>query len=98
MSTQEHGMRRTLTVAIDVGGTFTDVTLVDRETGESWKAKTATTPPDFEKGFIRAQIYSLADMREFASEAAVKAAGRMRTEGRDYVMQEGDICHFLTNR
>ena len=43
---------RVLTVAIDVGGTFTDVTLVDRETGESWKAKTATTPPDFERGFI----------------------------------------------
>ncbi|MDN2566921.1 hydantoinase/oxoprolinase family protein [Aquibium sp. A9E412] len=44
--------RRTLTVAIDVGGTFTDVTLVDRESGESWKAKTATTPPDFERGFM----------------------------------------------
>lgn len=48
-STADH---RTLTVAIDVGGTFTDVTLVDRVTGASWKAKTATTPPNFERGFI----------------------------------------------
>lgn len=39
-------------VAVDVGGTFTDVTLQNRKTGETWTAKTATTPPDFEKGFI----------------------------------------------
>jgi len=51
-SREAEGARRSLTVAIDVGGTFTDVTLVDRETGESWKAKTATTPPDFETGFV----------------------------------------------
>lgn len=43
---------KSLIVAIDVGGTFTDVTLQDRRTGESWTAKTATTPPDFERGFI----------------------------------------------
>lgn len=43
---------KTLIVAVDVGGTFTDVTLQNRKTGRTWTAKTATTPPDFEKGFI----------------------------------------------
>lgn len=65
--------RRILTVAIDVGGTFTDVTLVDRETGESWKAKTATTPPDFETGFIEGirKVLAVAgrDPREIAQVA-----------------------------
>lgn len=66
---------RTLTVAIDVGGTFTDVTLVDRETGESWKAKTATTPPDFEKGFIEGIRKVLAVARREPGEIAQVAHG-----------------------
>lgn len=52
---------------------------------------------DFEKGFIRAEIYNFADLMEFKNEAAIKAAGRMRSEGKTYVMQEGDIAHFLFN-
>ena len=52
---------------------------------------------DFEKGFIRAQIYSLADLEELGSEAAIKAAGRLRVEGKEYVMRDGDIVHFLFN-
>jgi hypothetical protein len=52
---------------------------------------------DFEKGFIRAQVYSLADLEQYGSEAAIKFAGRMRTEGRDYVVADGDIMHFLFN-
>lgn len=43
---------RTLTVSVDVGGTFTDVALVDGLTGQTWNAKTPTTPPEFEIGFI----------------------------------------------
>ncbi len=50
---------------------------------------------DFEKNFIRAEVYSVDDLDEFGSEAAIKAAGRMRTEGRDYALAEGDVCHFL---
>lgn len=53
---------------------------------------------DFEKGFIRAEVYSVEDLVEYATEPAIKSAGKMRVEGRDYVMQEGDICHFLVNR
>ncbi len=50
---------------------------------------------DFEKKFIRAEIYSVQDLIDYESEAAIKSAGKLRTEGRSYVMQEGDICHFL---
>jgi ribosome-binding ATPase len=52
---------------------------------------------DFEKGFIRAQVYSLADLEQLGSEAGIKAAGKLRMEGKDYVVQDGDIMHFLFN-
>ena len=52
---------------------------------------------DFEKGFIRAQVYSLADLEQHGSEAAIKAAGKLRIEGKEYVVQDGDIMHFLFN-
>jgi len=52
---------------------------------------------DFEKGFIRAQVYSVADLDELGSEAAIKGAGRLRMEGKDYVVQDGDVMHFLFN-
>ncbi|MDG1500162.1 MAG: redox-regulated ATPase YchF [Planctomycetota bacterium] len=53
---------------------------------------------DFEAGFIRAECYSVDDLEELKTEAAIRAAGRLRVEGRDYVMQEGDIVHFLFNK
>jgi ribosome-binding ATPase len=52
---------------------------------------------DFEKGFIRAQVYSLEDLEKHGSEAAIKAAGKLRMEGKEYVVQDGDIMHFLFN-
>jgi GTP-binding protein YchF len=52
---------------------------------------------DFEKGFIRAEIYNFRDLLEHKTEAAIKAAGKMRSEGKTYIMQEGDIAHFLFN-
>ncbi len=52
---------------------------------------------DFEKGFIRAQIYSVEDLVQFHSEKAIREAGKLRVEGKTYVMQDGDICHFLFN-
>ena len=50
---------------------------------------------DFEKGFIRAEVFNVADLEEYGSESAIKAAGKLRIEGRDYVMQEGDVAFFL---
>jgi GTP-binding protein YchF len=52
---------------------------------------------DFEKGFIRAEIYSVADLEKFKNEKAIKEAGKMRVEGKDYVMHDADVCHFLFN-
>jgi GTP-binding protein YchF len=52
---------------------------------------------DFEKGFIRAQVYTLDDLEKYGSEAAIKAAGKLRMEGKEYVVQDGDIMHFLFN-
>jgi hypothetical protein len=53
---------------------------------------------DFEKGFVRAEVYSVQDLLTLSSEAAIKTAGKLRVEGKDYVMREGDVCHFLVNR
>ena len=52
---------------------------------------------DFEKGFIRAEIMSYEDLIECGSELKVKEAGKTRLEGKDYLMQDGDICHFRFN-
>ncbi|MSR18530.1 MAG: redox-regulated ATPase YchF [Phycisphaerales bacterium] len=52
---------------------------------------------DFERGFIRAEIYSVSDLAELGSEKAIREAGRMRVEGKQYVMRDGDVTHFLFN-
>lgn len=52
---------------------------------------------DFEKGFIRAEVIKYEDFVELKSEAACRAAGKLGTEGKDYVVQDGDIMHFLFN-
>lgn len=52
---------------------------------------------DFERGFIRAEVYTLADLEEHQTEKAIRAAGKLRVEGKSYIMQDGDICHFLFN-
>lgn len=52
---------------------------------------------DFEKGFIRAEIYSIEDLETYKNEKDIRSAGKLRVEGKAYVMQDGDICHFLFN-
>lgn len=52
---------------------------------------------DFEKGFIRAEVYNLEDLVKFKTEAAIKDAGKLRVEGKDYIVQDGDIMHFRFN-
>ena len=52
---------------------------------------------DFERGFIKAEVMSYDDIKIHGSELAVKEAGKLRLEGKDYVMEDGDICHFRFN-
>ena len=52
---------------------------------------------DFQRGFIRAEVMSYNDLIECGSETKVKEAGKMRLEGKEYEMQDGDICHFRFN-
>ena len=52
---------------------------------------------DFEKGFIKAEVIAYEDLVEAGSEAKVKENGKFRLEGKDYIMQDGDICHFRFN-
>ena len=52
---------------------------------------------DFQKGFIKAEVMSYDDLEALGSEKAVQEAGKLRLEGKDYVMQDGDICYFRFN-
>lgn len=52
---------------------------------------------DFEKGFIRAEVMSYDDLKNCGSELKVREAGKMRLEGKEYLMKDGDICHFRFN-
>lgn len=52
---------------------------------------------DFERGFIRAEVYTLDDLETFKTEAAIRQNGKLRVEGKNYVVKDGDICHFLFN-
>ncbi|MBI4057461.1 MAG: redox-regulated ATPase YchF [Elusimicrobia bacterium] len=64
-----------------------------------WKAPQAAgvIHTDFEKGFIRAEVYSFSDIDRLASELAVREKGLMRSEGKEYVMKDGDVCNFKFN-
>lgn len=52
---------------------------------------------DFEKGFIKAEVMSFNDLRDYGTELKVKENGRLRLEGKDYLVQDGDICYFRFN-
>ncbi|MDD2392333.1 MAG: redox-regulated ATPase YchF [Bacilli bacterium] len=52
---------------------------------------------DFERGFIRAEIMSFEDLKHSGDEKKVREAGKMRLEGKEYIMKDGDICHFRFN-
>src|SRR5690606_12957892 len=71
----------------------------------AWAVPVGATAPqaagvihsDFEKGFIRAEVYTLEDLEQYQSEKEIRAAGKLRVEGKNYLIQDGDICHFLFN-
>jgi ribosome-binding ATPase YchF (GTP1/OBG family) len=52
---------------------------------------------DFEKGFIRAEVMKYNDYIQYGSESAVKEAGKFKVEGKEYIVEDGDIMHFRFN-
>ncbi len=101
----EPGLNRLIRQAFKLLGLQTYFTAGPKEI-RAWTIHKGDTAPlaagvihtDFEKFFVRAEIYSIDDLAHFKNEAAIKAAGKLRSEGREYVMREGDIAHFLIGK
>ena len=101
---EEPGLNRLIRVAYKLLGLETFFTAGGPET-RAWTFKKGTKAPqaagiihsDFERGFIRAEVMSFADLDELGSAQAVKEAGKLRLEGKEYVMQDGDIVEFRFN-
>ena len=101
----EPGLNRLIRKAFDLLGLQTFFTAGKIEI-RAWTIHKGDTGPvaagvihtDFEKGYVRAEIYSVEDLVAHKSEAAIKAAGKLRSEGRDYVMRDGDVAHFLIGK
>lgn len=66
---------------------------------EGWKAPQAASVihTDFEKGFIKAEVISFTDFVQYGSESACRDAGRLRIEGKEYIVKDGDVMHFRFN-
>ena len=102
---EELGLPRLIRSTYELLGMQTFFTAGEKEI-KAWTILKGDTAPvaagkihsDFEKKFIKAEIYTVDDLVEHETEAAIKAAGKLRLEGRDYVMQESDVCHFLIGR
>ena len=100
----ETGLQQMIHAAYDTLGLQSYLTAGPKEV-RAWTIKQGATAPqaagvihtDFERGFIAAQIVDFDDLVAAGSEAAAKAAGKVRTEGKDYVMQPGDVVEFRFN-
>ena len=101
---EEPGLNRLIRAAYKLLGLETFFTAGGPET-RAWTFKKGTKAPqaagiihsDFERGFIRAEVMSFADLDELGSAQAVKEAGKLLLEGKEYVMQDGDIVEFRFN-
>ena len=89
---------------------FTKLNLINYFTAgkvevRSWTIQKGWTAPkaagvihgDFEKGFIRAEVISYDDFIKYKGEQGAKEAGKMRLEGKEYIVQDGDVMHFRFN-
>lgn len=98
------GLDRLIKKAYDALDLITFITSGEMET-KAWTIKRGTKAPqaagvihtDFEKGFIRAEVVNWSDLVEAGGEARAKEKGLIRLEGKEYVMQDGDVCHFRFN-
>ena len=102
LGVKELALPRLIQSTYDLLGLQTFFTAGEKEI-KAWTIQRGDTAPvaagkihtDFEKAFIRCEAYSVDDLVAHETESAIKAAGKLRVEGRDYVMQEGDVVHFL---
>lgn len=100
----EPGLHKVIHAAYDLLGLQSYLTAGEKEV-RAWTIKQGYTAPqaagvihgDFERGFIAAQIVNYDDLIATGSESAAKSAGKIRTEGKTYIMQEGDVVEFKFN-
>jgi GTP-binding protein YchF len=100
----EPGLNRVIRAGYTLLGMQTYFTAGVKEV-RAWQVHKGATAPqaaavihtDFEKGFIRAETIAFADFIQYKGEVGAKEAGRLRLEGRDYLVQEGDVLHFRFN-
>jgi hypothetical protein len=104
MGMQEPGLARVIRAGYALLGLQTYFTAGPKEV-RAWTVPAGATAPqaagvihtDFERGFIRAEVIAYGDYVAQRGEAGAKEAGRMRLEGRDYVVRDGDVVHFRFN-
>ena len=104
MNLTEPGLNRVIRAGYNLLGLQTFFTAGEKEV-RAWTVKEGATAPngagrihtDFEKGFIRAEVIAYDDYIEHSGEAGAKDAGKWRLEGKEYLMQEGDVVHFRFN-
>ena len=104
MGLQESGVNRIIKSAYQLLNYQTYFTAGEKEV-RAWTITQGDTAPqaagvihtDFEKGFIRAEVIAYEDYIEFGSEAKCREAGKLRVEGKDYIVKDGDIMHFRFN-
>jgi ribosome-binding ATPase YchF (GTP1/OBG family) len=101
---EEPGLNRVIRAGYRLLGLQTFFTAGPKEV-RAWTVRVGATAPqaageihtDFEKGFIRAEVIAYDDYVEKNGEAGAREAGRLRLEGKDYVVREGDVMHFRFN-
>ena len=101
---EEPGLNRVIRAGYRLLGLQTFFTAGPKEV-RAWTVRSGASAPqaagvihtDFERGFIRAEIISFADYIACKGEAGARDAGKMRLEGKDYLVQEGDVIHFRFN-
>lgn len=100
----EPGLNRVINAGYQLLGLQTYFTAGKKEV-RAWTVKVGSTAPqaagrihtDFERGFIRAEVIAFDDFIKYRGEQGAKEAGRMRLEGKEYIVKEGDIMHFRFN-
>ena len=104
MGLEQSGLDRLITACYDLLGLISYLTAGKPEV-RAWTIKKGTKAPqaagkihsDFERGFIRAEVVALDDLMECGNMASAKEKGLVRSEGKDYVMKDGDIVLFRFN-